>query len=218
MNWKRQALYAAAGLLLVLPLEAPQLLAFPYVQQIGRHRIYSESPIAPELKAIVAAGDSLADRSPISDPSAHQPIFLTEGGWRWAWLTLVSGGAFAISRPGSEVIVVNRSDAGADAVFTPRSIGGKRALSATIAHEMTHGAIRKHFGILADWRYPAWLREGYCDYVSGGSSLTDAEAEALIAGGSTHPALVYWRGRKRVEGELQRNGGSVDRLFARSGA
>ena len=218
MSWRRQAFYGAAGLLMLSPLEAPQLLAFPYFEQIGRHRIYSETPIAPELKAVVRAGDILAARSPISDADAHQPIFLTDGGWRWGWLTLTSHGAFAISRPGSEVIIVNRSNAAADAVFTQRSVGGKRALSATLAHEMTHGAIRKHFGILADWRYPAWLREGYCDHVAGGSSLTDAEAKSLTASGTPHPALVYWRGRKRVEFELQRDGGSVDSLFASSGA
>lgn len=218
MSWKRQAFYVAAGLLLLSPLEAPQLLAFPYVEQIGRHRIYSEVPIARELRAVVSAGDSLAARSPIADAHARQAIFLTDGGWRWAWLALTSRGAFAISRPGSEVIIVNRSNASANAVFTSRSVGGKRSLSATLAHEMTHGAIRKHFGILADWRYPAWVREGYCDHVAGSSSLTDAEATALAASGTPHPALVYWHGRKRVESELQRNGGSVDALFARSGA
>ena len=218
MSWRRQALYVAAALLLFSPLEAPQLLAFPYVEQIGAHRVYSEMPIAPKLRAIVAAGDALAARSPIASSDAHQPIFLTKGGWRWTWLALTSRRAFAFSRPGSEVIVVNRSEPSSDTVFTDREVAGRRALSATIAHEMTHGAIRKHFGAAADWRYPAWLREGYCDFVAGGGSLSDAEARQLIANGSSHPALVYWQGRKRVEAELQRDGGSVDALFAKFGA
>ena len=218
MSWRRQALYVTAALLLFSPLEAPQLLAFPYVEQIGAHRVYSEVPIARRIGAIIAAGDALAARSAIASNSAHQPIFLTKGGWRWTWLALTSRGAFALSRPGSEVIVVNRSEPSSDTVFTDREVGGKRALSATIAHEMTHGAIRKRFGVTADWRYPAWLREGYCDYVAGGGSLSDAEARQLVASGSSHPALVYWQGRKRVEAELQRNGGSVDALFAKFGA
>lgn len=218
MSWRRQALYVAAALLLLSPLEAPQLLAFPYVEQIGPHRVYSEMPIAQKLGEIIAAGDALAARSPIASSDTHQPIFLTKGGWRWAWLALTSRGAFALSRPGSEAIVVNRSGFSTDTVSTDRQIGGTRALSATIAHEMTHAAIRKRFGVAADWRYPSWLREGYCDYVAGSGSLSDAEARRLLASGSSHPALVYWQGRKRVEAELQRNGGAVDALFAKFGA
>ena len=79
---------------------------------------------------------------------------------------------------------------------------------------MTHGLIRARFGITSDWRYPAWLREGYCDYVAGGGSLTDAEAARLLSTHHDHPALVYWQGRKRIEAELARNGASVDALFA----
>jgi hypothetical protein len=174
-------------------------------------------PLTHEAARIVAAADALAAKSPIADHRANRPIVLTEGGWRWTWLTLTSRGTFAITRPLTENIVVNRSDFAANAVFNGGEIGGRRTLSGTIAHEMTHGAIRRHFGLLADMRYPAWLREGYCDFVAGGGSLSDAQARELIAAGSKHPALTYWRGRKRVAAILQRNGGSVDALF-KSGA
>jgi hypothetical protein len=216
VNWLRQLVLAAVALLLVSPLAAPQLLAFPHSKQIGSHRVYSELPITPQLHAIVAKADALASRSPIAQPNPNQRIFLTEGGWRWTWLTLTSRGAFAISRRGTENIVMNRSDAALDQVTNGRTIGGKRSLSGTIAHEMTHGAIRERFGLFADTLYPAWLREGYCDYVAGGGSLTDAEAATLIASGKDHPALKYWIGRRRVAAELQRNGGSVEALFATS--
>lgn len=215
MRWRRQALYTAAGLFIFSPLEAPQLLAFPYSRQIGPHRVYSEEPITRSVAAVVSNGDALARRSAIAEPAPHQPIFLTRGGWRWRWLALTASDAFAFSRAFSEVIVVNRSEPASDAVFTSRQVGSKRALSATIAHEMTHGAIRSRFGVLADWRYPAWLREGYSDYVAGESSLSDKVASQLIANGRSHPALVYWLGRKRVETELERNGLSVDALFAK---
>jgi hypothetical protein len=79
---------------------------------------------------------------------------------------------------------------------------------------MTHGAIRRHFGVLADARYPQWLREGYCDFVAGGGTLSDAEAITLSKANPRDPALAYWRGRQRVAAELSRNGGSVERLFA----
>ncbi len=213
MNWRRAA-FALLGLLLVSPIAAPQLLAFPYSGQIGAHRVYSEAPVTPEVQRVVARADALASRSPIAVQPADTPIFLTQGGWRWAWLTLNWRGTFAITRPLTENIVVNRSNAAADAVYNGGQSGGRRTLSGTIAHEMTHNAIRRRFGQLADFKYPIWLREGYCDYVAGGGSLSDEEARRLIAAGSKHPALEYWRGRKRVTAILQRNGGSVDALFA----
>ncbi len=83
-----------------------------------------------------------------------------------------------------------------------------------IAHEQTHGLIRARYGSLADVRYPAWLREGYCDVVAGGGSLSDAQAALLDRRDPSHPALLYYHGRKRVEALLRADGGSVDRLFA----
>ena len=213
MNWTRQAIYAVLTVGLISPVAAPQLLAFPYSSQIAAHRVYSEAPIAPNLEAIVGNADQLAARSPIAMSKLDQPIFLTDGGWRWTMAAFASRSAFAISRAPFEAIVVNRSDQAADKTFRPAKVGGTRSLTGTLAHEMTHGAIRSHFGPLADWRYPAWLREGYCDYVAGGGSVTDADAARLLRSDPSHAALVYWRGRKQVEAELRRNGGSVDALF-----
>jgi hypothetical protein len=208
------AFAGAAFLLLVFPVYAPQLLAFPYTATVGHHPIYSERPIDAGVTAAVTKADSLAKRSTLPN-LADQAIFFTQGGWRWRWLTQSgSDGPFGLSRAGVETIVMNRSDPARDEVFRQSPLGGERSLSGAIAHEMTHGAIRRHFGILADTRYPQWLREGYCDYIAGGSTLSDTQAAALSKINPYHPALVYWRGRKRVEAELGRNGGSVDRLFA----
>lgn len=215
MNWRRQAAYAAAALALASPLFAPQLLAFPYSATIRKHRVYSEQPITASLQTVVAEADARVGRSALAGArESDQPIFLTDGGWRWALLALQSRDAFAVSRAPTEVIVVNRSDPDRDRIVTDRAIAPETSLARTLAHEMTHGAIRAHFGPLADWKYPVWVREGYCDYVGGASTLSDAEAAKLISARRDHPALPYWLGRKRVEAELQRNGGSVDALFA----
>jgi len=214
VTWRRQALYGAAALLFVSPIAAPQLLAFPHSSVIGQHAVYSEAPITPRLTAIVDRADALAGASPIALPQLNQPIFFTDGGWRRTWLALTSRSAFAISRPLLETIVVNRSAQSADEVYRPAAVGGRRTLSGTLAHEMTHGAIRAHFGALADFRYPGELREGYCDYVAGGGSLSDPEAARLTKSEPSHPALKYWRGRKEVELRLKANRGDVDRLFA----
>jgi hypothetical protein len=218
LSWRRQAIYAALGSLLASPIVAPQLLAFPYSGRIGNHHVYSEYPITPQLTRIVAQADSLAQRSPIALPVEKQPIFLTSGGWRWTLLAISARGGFAFTRAATEVVVVNRSNPAENRVLNGAPIAGERSLTGTLAHEMTHTAIRSHFGLLADARYPAWVREGYCDYVAGGGSLSDSQAHNLIAAKQNVPALDYWRGRKRVEAELRRNGGSVDALFAGAAA
>ena len=215
MSRVRSAIYAAIFVTVLSPLFAPQLLAFPHTAQVGGHTVYSEAPIEPELVRAIASANARVARSAIGQSrKADQSIFLTQGGWRWTWLSLPQRGAFAISRPLSETIVVNRSDQQADMAFNGAEVAGRRSLSGTITHEMTHGLIRARFGTTADWRNPAWLREGYCDFVAGGGSLTDAEAERLLQTHRHPPALVYWQGRKRIEAELGRNGGSVEALFA----
>ena len=111
-------------------------------------------------------------------------------------------------------MVVNRSDLTADRVENGRVIGGRRSLSGVIAHETCHGLERRHFGLTVDLTKPAWLREGYCDYLARESSLSDSDAARLNASGQSHPALVYHDGRRRVSTLLTDNGGNVDALFA----
>src|SRR3954447_21070695 len=142
---------AVLGALVVLsPVAAPQLLAFPHSTTVGQHRVYSEAPIDPALAKIVAQADAMASKSPLaSSRKLDQPIFLTSGGWRWTWLS-GGRGVFAVSRPLVETIVVNRSDVQRDAVENGSPVAGQRNLHGTLAHEMTHGLIRARFGAIAD--------------------------------------------------------------------
>ncbi|MBX9731771.1 MAG: hypothetical protein K2X59_10615, partial [Sphingomonas sp.] len=189
-------------------------LAFPFHRQIGEHHVSAEFPIPSAMDVVLARADQRLGTSAIAAPGLGSRILLTNGGWRWRALAGASESAFAISRPGSELVIVNRSDMIRDLAFNGRKIGGVRPLSQVIAHEMAHGLLRRHFGLAAAQSAPAWKVEGYCDFVAGGGSLSDAEAAKLIAAGADHPALPYYLGRKRVEAILARNGGSVDALFA----
>jgi hypothetical protein len=203
----------AIGLLWALVVSAPRLLAFPYAAQIGDKSVYSETPVAPEMAAILARSDRLLRESAIFADGYGKTIYLTNGGWRWRLLTGPwAWTAFGISRPITEAIVINRSDMVADKVFSTASNGRTRALSDTIAHEQAHGLLRSHFGF-SSVMFQTWKIEGYCDYVAQAGSLDDAQAIALRKANPTHPALVYYDGRRRVTALLRQNGGSVDRLF-----
>lgn len=213
MNRMLSSMLGMAGVLLVTCAFAPQALAFPYRQVIGDTKVYSETPISLALPGVLARSDALLRRSAIYRSEYGRSIFLTDGGWRWRLLAMRSSGSFAFTRPLTEAIVINRSDAGHDRVYNGAPIAGERSLSGVIAHERTHGLIRAHFGIVADFLYPAWLREGYCDEVAGGGSLSERDAALLKAQHVTVPAMLYFDGRKRVEAILRSNGGSVDALF-----
>ncbi len=204
--------FAAAVVTVAL---APEALAFPYRAVIRGNAIYSDRPIPAAIDGVLVRADRLVAGSPLAGPGYGHRIFLTNGGWRWRVLSIGTSDAFALTRPLSEAIIVNDTDVAADRVRKGGGgIGSTTSLTRVIAHERTHGLIRARYGIVADLRLPAWKREGYCDHVAGGSTLTDAEAQAMIRAGTTSGALDYWRARHRVEATLGTNGNSVDRLFA----
>jgi hypothetical protein len=193
---------------------APEVLAFPYRAKIGDTIVYAEAPLPASMGAVLARSDTLLRTSAIYGPSYGRRIFLTNGGWRWHLLAAQTPGAFAFSRPLTEAIVVNRSDPRRDLVLNGAVIGGHRSLSGVIAHEPTHGLIRGRYGMLADMAYPAALREGYCDIVAGGGSLSGGEAAFLRRNQIRHPALTYYDGRRRVAALLAQASGNVDAVFA----
>jgi len=205
----RQWLILAAFAPFATIIMAPQVLAFPHRAQVGAWTIRSEAPIPSDITTVIGRAEALLATSPIDRPQPRN-LFLTNGGWRWSVLALQSAGAFGLTRPINEAIIINRNDVAADLVFNDSAIGSRRTLSGTLAHEATHGLLRQHYGGIATWLMPTWQVEGYCDHVAQESTLYDATARRLIAAGEDHPALVYWQGRKRVAALLARSGGNVD--------
>lgn len=201
--------------MLVSPLFAPKLLAFPHKANTGDLTVYSETPIdRAALNRVARKSAALVSASPLAERSEPRRVFLTDGGWRWTWLAFRFRNSFAVSRPLLEPLIFNRSDVARDRLYNGTPDGAVRSLSGTIAHETCHGMIRHRFGITADGTKPRWLREGYCDYVASESTLSDEDAKRLKVSNPDHPALVYYDGRKRVAAQLKRNGGNVDALFA----
>lgn len=216
MQFRRIASVALGATLVLLasPLAAPQLLAFPYRAQSSIGTVWSDVPIDPlALDAVTSETRRLLAESPISEEDGTRSIFLTNGGWRWLWLANTSRGGFALTRPISAAVIVNASNLQSDRVTNEAAIAGERSLSAVLAHEFTHGDLRRHFGFVHMAMQPQWKVEGYADHIAQESSLSPEEAENLIARGESHPALIYFEGRQQVAAELEANGGSVEALF-----
>jgi len=220
-GWRRSRLgrVVQATLLFLVALvatttAAPQLLAWPYSAEIGGTLVYSETPIPPEMRGVLARADALVGRSPLAERGLDRRLFLTQGGWRWELLALTSQSAFALRRPFRDAIVVNVSDVTADRVENGAPVGGVRSLSGVIAHETTHLLVARRLGEWRAFMLPGWKSEGYADYVARESSLRDSDYARLRANGASRPAMFYYEARRRVAAALNRNGGNVDALLA----
>ncbi|MEP9360458.1 hypothetical protein [Sphingomonas sp. KR3-1] len=193
-------------------LYAPSVLAFPHRAQFGEVTVYSVDPIAPRMQAILDRAARLDAASAIAAPLGPRAIYLTDGGWRWALLSLPSShGAFAVTRPFSSSIVLNQASSAEDAVRNGAAIGNRRTLSGTIAHETVHLLINRRYGLAAR-SFATWKVEGYCDFVAQESSLSDAQAASLKAAGTQTPGLAYHDARRKVATTLA-SGKSVDQLL-----
>lgn len=203
------------GLALVLGLlmavnYVPELLAFPYKAEVRGVTIRAMQPIGPAIEGELARADLLDAQSPIGGVRSTR-LFLTDGGWRWTLLALQAHGAFALTRPLSGAVVINRSDIASDSVWNGAAVAGHRTLSGVIAHETVHLMLVHRYGLRV-LGFPHWKVEGYADHVAQESSLSDSEAARLKATGQSVPALAYYDGRKRVKAALA-SGQSVDQLF-----
>ncbi|MCL4674124.1 MAG: hypothetical protein KJZ64_14590 [Sphingomonadaceae bacterium] len=207
-------LLTGLALILASPLLAPQLLAFPHVAQVGSDRVYSEQAIdRAELERVVDRANALAAASPLARADEGRPVFLTDGGWRWRWLSVSASGAFALTRPLSKAVILNRSDVAKDRIYNGSVLAGERTLSGVIAHEKCHGMIRGRYGIVRASTFAQELVEGYCDHIAQESTLSAAQVATFARDYPDHPALPYYHGRRKVEAALHANGGSVEALF-----
>lgn len=181
----------------------PSALAFPHRAQIGDVSVYSVEPIPPKMATILAKADKLTAASPLSASLGARAIYITDGGWRWTLLSQpMSSGAFALTRPLSRNIVVNRSSLTRDEVRNGAGPGGRRSLTSTIAHETTHLLINRHYGLIGALRLTSRNVEGYCDHVAQESSLSAQEVAQLRRSGQSPPALHYYQARLDVERRL----------------
>ena len=68
-------------------------------------------------------------------------------------------------------IFIARGDFTANAARSRNPEYNTRALSAVIAHEITHVLITDRIGLVDSIRLPSWVAEGYCDHVARESSF-----------------------------------------------
>jgi len=158
----------------VLLLCFPQVL-FAHVVSYRNFTVYSRQPLDQNAYAILDKVESKLTASQINSPDVKPRIFLTNSFGLYSSLSLFLGsnsfGKGYAMLP-TDNIFINQSDLASDLVFRNAPSNRERSLSGVIAHESTHLLIRKQFGYWRNLTMPTWKKEGYAEYVAGGSTLS----------------------------------------------
>jgi len=169
------------GRYLFLALAAAYLLLLSYPQVLFAHQVsyknftvYSREPLDQSVYAMLDKVETRLATSALNTPDVKPKIFLTNSKNLYSLLSLYIGDnsfgkGFGVL-PTSNVFI-NEANVGQDLVFRKAQANNQRSLSGVVSHEVTHLLIRNKFGYLKNFTMPVWKREGYCEYVSGGSTL-----------------------------------------------
>jgi hypothetical protein len=225
----RRVVLAFLGAAAILSAMVVGVLAYPvplyaYHVEAGRLGIYSDRPFDAERgRAVLADVERRLRGAPeaLRDDASAYRIFVTNDDWRRRLVFLWNSRAAGVNYyPIAGNVFIKRSDIDADRVLhgdgTP--VEPPRTLAYYASHEIGHSLIGRHIGARANWRLPAWIREGVADYI-GFAGEVDVEAlgRAWRAG---DPVLdpkrsgQYALYRMLVAFLLVHEGWSVDRLLA----
>jgi hypothetical protein len=157
----------------LLLLSFPQVL-FAHEVSYKNFTVYSRAPLDKNIYAVLDKVETRLSGSAINNQAVKPQVFLINTHGLYKVMSLfVGGNSFGKGFPilPTNNIFINRSDLATDLVFRDAPADNQRSLSGVIAHETTHLLIRKRFGYWRNLTMPAWKREGYCEYVAGGTTL-----------------------------------------------
>lgn len=157
----------------VLLLVYPQVL-FAHEVRYKNFTVYSRQPLDQSIYIVLDKVEARLSASPINDITVEPKIFLTNSQKLYSLLSLYIGwNSFGKGYPllPTSNVFINEADVPRDLVFRKAATGSQRSLSGVISHEITHLHIRRKFGYVRNISMPSWKKEGYSEYVAGGSTL-----------------------------------------------
>lgn len=180
--------------------------------------LYSRAPLPPEAATCVARAAALVRQSELAVASRSERVFICDSPWLFSLFSPTSGRAFAFSVPLTDNVFIAAADCLRDEARSSAPRHNIRSLSSVIAHEITHGLIRHHLGLLRGVRLPGWVAEGYCDYVARESSFPETEGRRLMTAGQTDLSASFWyfRDRQMVRYLIDTKHGTFSDVVARA--
>lgn len=166
---------------LIISLVAAYLLLLSFPQVLFAHEVsyknftvHSREPLDQNLYAVLDKVETRLSASAINNEEVNPQIFHINSHGLYKLMSLYLGGnSFGKGFPmlPTNNVFINKSELAADLVFRNAPADNERSLSGVIAHETTHLLIRKRFGYWRNLIMPAWKKEGYSEYVAGGTTL-----------------------------------------------
>lgn len=208
------ALLSAVAYLLLLSFPQP---LFAHEMTFKNFTVYAREPFVGGISAVLDKVDARLATSPLSTPDVRPKIFLVNSTPLYASLSLYLGnnsfGKGFAALPTSNVFI-NACDLDKDLVFRDAPAYTSRSLSGVIAHEVTHLLVRNRFGYFRNLTLPAWKKEGYAEYVAGGSTLPlDTGVRMWKARPNDDTGYQYFKYYLIVRYLLEHENVSVDDLF-----
>lgn len=196
----------------------PQVL-FAHEISYKNFTVYSREPLNQDVYTLLDKVEVQLAASQINNPSVKPKIFLTNSQKLYSFLSLYIGGnSFGKGFPllPTSNVFINEADISRDLVFRKAPANNQRSLSGVISHEITHLHIRSKLGYVNNVRLPTWKKEGYCEYVAGGSTL-DYETGVRLwkANPDNDTGYQYFKYRLLVKHLLENEKLTVDELFNR---
>lgn len=206
------------GIAFILLLSFPQLL-FAHEVSYKNLKIYSREPIDQNVYAVIDKVEARLATSPIRSDEVKPKVFLINSFGVYRGLSLYLGAnSFGKGYPVLPVnnVFINKSDLGKDLVYRDAPSNNSRGLSGVVAHEITHLLIRKRYGYLRNLTMPTWKKEGYAEYVAGGSTLSyEAGVQMWKENPKDGTGYQYFKYHMLVKYLLEQEKISVDDLFNR---
>jgi hypothetical protein len=212
------------GLIVSLVTAYLLLLCFPQVLfanevSYKNFTVYSTEPLGQNVYAVLDRVEARLSASTINNQAVKPQVFLINSHRVYKVMSLFIGGnSFGKGFPAlpTSNIFINRSDLATDLVFRDAPADNQRSLSGVISHETTHLLIRKRFGYWKNLTMPVWKREGYCEYVAGGSTLNyETGVNRWKANPKDGTGYQYFKYYMLVKYLLEHEKMSVDDFFKR---
>lgn len=152
---------------------------FAYSVTYKQVSVYSDRKIDKNIYAVVEDALTRIKRSELYNNEIHFDIYICNDLWRLGFFTQGNTLAGGIAQYNfTRDIFIRTSNIRENKIIPPDEWYSAnkpfsfqdRPLSYYFAHEMTHILQSRYTG-RGSWRYPAWLTEGYADYIGKGGNF-----------------------------------------------